>query len=406
MPHHRHVLRLHTAGGTSRVVAVRAPADVAILSLEITSGENPIFFERFGRWAAVCLPDGEIWPDPVECIVECNRADSVHQVFVRDCPGNPQHHGATDLPWHRLQAIEQSALRNAPDAETQLGASLFYSLDLDSHPDLMRERRPMCTGGNESEEHITAAMNAINARLGERQQGADNPQPLADEIIMMFALPFQSMLRESVGSDAPASVRARLLKTCGAFGAGAWALRLGLNQPDRMGARYIGESLRRRFSNGSPNGAFVFAFAELALAALDAAPHNSFIDAMLWEAALPGLVRAAENYLLCYAPRDEAGHVCCFAYDYPSIHTDRSVPDRGLNQDALQELDRQYATMDVHNAKTRLRLMLQSAFGPITPPQQPSVVHQFNAELIAPSAMIGYFPSIQPEPVARQAWWS
>lgn len=265
---------------------------------------------RFGAWA--CVVTARPFPSlpheaPLTITLTLDRDAPVSAGLVSDsgfdCPadgalvrgpaGTPVEPGqdgpCSEPPWRTLERLEDLSLGPCPFPRA--GPAYFLALDRRTNPALLR-RRP----GSPASMLIDPAARVLVRRLLARAAGAP-PEPMEAPTVAYLSRLQRDLVLETFGPAFPAP----LLEAFARFGSGELVLEVA-----RDDAR-----ITPRLSNGGPNGAFVFLFAEFALAALELG-----IDADFWPAALPAMLAAAEHYHECYGLRDGDRHVAIPFADY------------------------------------------------------------------------------------------
>jgi len=110
------------------------------------------------------------------------------------------------------------------------------------------------------------------------------------------------------------------------------------------------ERARSRSSNGGPNSAFVFLFAEFATAAIEAS-----VDAAVWSELLSGLVTAAEVYVRCYGDQINGRALPRVLGQYSD------QPSRSIHPDDIERLLNRYTGEGTDGTARRLTATAKAA---------------------------------------------
>lgn len=315
-----------------------------------------VVMRRFHRWCGVVL-DGfvpGVGENPLPLCVETTSSAAPGWCVVHDSP----EHGAWEpqtlleppiprpVAWMTLATLEARSILCAPTAEEETWARYFRELDLKTNPVLLQERGRAtgCPRFQPFESLVGAIGGELMERLHARVAGTPMPPfPPRCELVLLSALQVD-LLARYFGHAEGRDCGSRIARVFASFAAAGLLL-------DVRAARHAeAERARSRSSNGGPNSAFVFLFAEFAAAAIEAQ-----VDAAVWSRLLPSLVTAAEIYLWCYGDRNGGRAVPREVGWYSD------QPHRSVEPEELDRLLARYTGEGVDGAMRRLTATAKAA---------------------------------------------
>lgn len=347
-----HTINVDNPGpAPTRAIEILSEPDSCITRISIV--EQPavaqVVMRRFERWCAVIL-DRNVpgaAQDPIRIEVDSTSQNAPSWGLVVDSPaigawnsGLPiEIPHSTPVPWTTLATLEARSMAYASSPGEEVWARYFRELDLKTNPTLLQERGRAtgCPRPQPFESLVKVIAGLLIERLHARVTGVPMPAaPPTCESVLLSALQLHLLETHIGGRNSPdwASLVASVFAS---FASGRLLLDI------RAARNAAAERARSRSSNGGPNSAFVFLFAEFAVAAID-----SGVDAEAWSELLSGFVTAAEIYVRCYGQLSNGGIMARRLGEYSDL------PARSMSTNELNSLLAQHSGESVDEAKRRL----------------------------------------------------
>lgn len=258
---------------------------------------------RFERWAALLLPAPLRSPIDAEIEVKGDGMSGLiataHPIPTNLAPPRPDDPLSPADIAHCAVFIENHSVLAAPEQSSRIASAYFQDLDEESNPFLF-PYRAIRADAHSRPDSVTPTddlarrasligrtvpflWDRIWARICRR-----SPSPIcpsSEEIALLSALQLAPFLRHFKDNPADGIMDAYARFACG-------ELRLNVHAKEK--------EIRDAFSNGCPNGANVFCFAEFAFVAIELG-----IDAAEWLCIAPALVATQELFLYAFGSIDE-----------------------------------------------------------------------------------------------------
>lgn len=354
-----HTLLVSNPGpAPTRTVEIVSEPDSCITKISIV--DQPavalVVMRRFDRWCAAILDRNVpgVAMGPIRIEVESTSQTVPGWSLVTDSPaigawsaGIPVEVPLSlPVPWTTLATLEARSMAHAPSPVEEIWARYFRELDLKTNSTLLQERGRAtgCPRPKPFESLVKAMAGLLLDRLHSRVTGDPMPAvPPMCETVLLSALQLH-LLEKHIGRGDSSGWAALVTRVFANFASGRLLLDI------RAAKSAAAERARSRSSNGGPNSAFFFLFAEFAVAAID-----SGVDAEVWYRLLPGLVTAAEVYVRCYGELSNGGIVARRLGEYSDL------PARFMSTDELESLLAQYSVDSVIDAKSRLSRLARAS---------------------------------------------
>ncbi|MCC6229982.1 MAG: hypothetical protein IT432_12250 [Phycisphaerales bacterium] len=357
-----HTLNIGNPGpAPTRAIEVVSPPGSCIQKVSVAGQSSAplIVMRRFDRWAAIVfdrnVPSAS--QDPLRIHIDSTSAIAPDWRLVQSSPAigpwdsdpNARVSLAPPVAWMTIAELEARSMEHAPTPSEAAWARYFRELDLKTNPTLLHERGRAtgCPRPQPFESLVKVMAGLLLERLHARVTGGQMPPaPPTCETVLLSALQLHLLEKHIGGRNRPdwASLVARAFAS---FASGRLLLDI------RAARSAAAEHARSRSSNGGPNSAFVFLFAEFAAAAID-----SDVDAEVWSKLLPRLVTAAEIYVRCYGELSNGSIVARRLGEYSDM------PVRSMPPDELERLLAQHSDESANDAKLRLNGLARASLLP------------------------------------------